>query len=320
MREIPYFQAIKEALVEEMQRDEKVYMFGESIRGGNFPHTEGLVKQFGGERIVDTPLAETALAGVGVGSALAGYRPVVDLMFADFMYVAGDEIFLKASQWRFLHGGKVDMPLVIIAAAGGGLYLANEHSQIPSAQVLHTPGLKLAVPSNPYDAKGLLKTAIRDNNPVVYFWHKALMAMPGDVPEEEYTIPFGQAEIKREGTDVTVVGVSKMVNDVLEIAQELEGKISVEVIDPRTLEPFDIETVLKSVDKTGHLVVVDEDTERCGFPAELCFQIQERGFDLLDAPIKRVCAANYPIAGGFMEQHILPQSAQIKKAIEEAVA
>jgi pyruvate dehydrogenase E1 component beta subunit len=320
MREIPYFQAIKEALSEEMERDDKVYMFGESIRGGNWPYTAGLVQQFGKDRILDTPIAETALTGTGIGSALAGYRPVVDLMFADFMYVAGDEIFLKAAQWRFLQGGKVNVPLVIMAAVGGGLMLANEHSQIPSAAVLHKPGLKLALPSNPYDAKGLLKTAIRDNNPVIYFWHKALMAMPGEVPEDEYVIPFGVADIKREGSDVTVVAISKMVNHALEVARELEGEISVEVIDPRTLEPFDIDTVLQSVDKTGHLVIVDEDTERCGFPAEIAFQVQEMAFDSLDAPIKRVCAANFPIAGGYMEQHILPQPAQIKAAIEEVVA
>ena len=320
MREIAYFQAIKEALIEEMERDERVFMIGESIRGGNWPYTEDLVHQFGEERILDTPIAETAITGAGIGSALAGYRPVVDLMFADFMYVAGDEIFLKAAQWRFLHGGKVNLPLVVIAAAGGGLNLANEHSQIPSAIVLHSPGLKLAVPSNPYDAKGLLKTAIRDDNPVIYFWHKALMTMTGEVPEEEYTIDFGVADVKREGTDVTVVAVSAMVNHALTVAEELEGQISIEVIDPRTLEPLDLQTILKSVEKTERVVIVDEDTERCGFGAELGFQIQEKAFDSLDAPIKRVCAANYPIAGGFMEQHVLPQPADIRKAIEEVVA
>jgi acetoin:2,6-dichlorophenolindophenol oxidoreductase subunit beta len=320
MREIPYFQAMKEALAEELSRDEKVFMIGESIRGGNFPHTDGLVHDFGNDRIIDSPLAESVLMGTGVGAALAGYRPVVDLMFADFMYVAGDEVFLKSAQWRFIHGGKPTLPLVILAAAGGGLYLANEHSKIPSATVLHNPGLKLVVPSNPYDAKGLLKTAIRDNNPVCFFWHKALMAMRGDVPEEEYTIPFGMAEIKKEGTDVTVVAISNMANYAMKVAEELEGKISLEVIDPRTLEPFDLETVLKSVKKTGQLVIVDEDTERCGFPAELGFQIQEQAFDYLDAPIKRICAANYPIAGGHMEQHVLPKQEQIKQAIEEIVA
>jgi len=293
---------------------------GESVQGASFGFTTGLVEQFGPERILDTPIAETGIAGAGIGAAMAGYRPVVDFMFADFMYIAADEVFLKAAQWRFLHGGKVNVPVVFFAAVGGGMMLANEHSQIPSTLVLHSPGLKLALPSNPYDAKGLLKTAIRDNNPVCFFWHKLLLGMKGEVPEEEYTIPFGVAEVKREGTDVTVVAVSNMVNLALAAAQELQGKISVEVIDPRTLEPLDMDTILKSVEKTGRVVIVDEDTERCGFAAELGFQIQNKVFDSLDAPIRRVCAANYPIAGGYMEKCVLPQQSQIKAAIEAQVS
>jgi pyruvate/2-oxoglutarate/acetoin dehydrogenase E1 component len=247
----------------------------------------------------------------------------VELMFADFMYVTASEVFLNAAQWRFIHGGKTTMPLVFMMAAGGGLMLANEHSRIPGSLILHHPGLKLVVPSNPYDAKGLLKTAIRDDNPVVYFWHKAIMAMKGEVPDsdEEYTIPFGQAAIRRQGGDVTVVAVSNMVNLSLDVAQQLEGEgLGVEVIDPRTLEPLDLETILNSIEKTNRLVIVDEDTERCGFAAELGMQIVEHGFDLLDAPIQRVCAGNYPIAGGFMEQHILPSRDKIKAAILETVA
>jgi len=320
MREILYFDAMKEALAEEMRREKKVYMIGESIRGGNFPHTDGLVQEFGNDRIMDTPLAETALAGIGIGSALTGYRPVVEMMFADFLYVAADEVFHKAAQWRFLHGGQTSMPVVFMASAGGGDKLANEHSKLPSAMVLHHPGLKLAVPSNPYDAKGLLKTAIRDDNPVCYFWHLALMAMPGEIPDEEYTVPFGVAEVKREGSDITVLAISNMVNLALEVAEKLAGKISVEVIDPRTLEPFDMEAVVKSVEKTGHLVIVDEDTENCGFAAELGFRIQDKIFDELDAPVKRVCGANYPIAGGYLEQHVLPKQEQILKAIEDTLA
>jgi pyruvate/2-oxoglutarate/acetoin dehydrogenase E1 component len=210
------------------------------------------------------------------------------------------------------------VPVVFLMAAGGGLMLANEHSRIPSSIVLHHPGLKLAVPSNPYDAKGLLKTAIRDSNPVVFFWHKALMGMRGPVPAEEYTLPFGQAAIVREGSDLTLVAVSAMVNLSLSVAQELEaGGISVEVIDPRTLEPLDLETILRSVEKTNRLLIVDEDTERCGFAAELGLQVIEQGFDLLDAPVKRVCAANSPIAGGFMEQYVLPGHDKIRAAILE---
>ena len=317
MRELMYVQAINEALAEEMKRDEKVFVVGESVQGGSFGATSALVQQFGPGRVWDTPIAETGLAGVGLGAAMAGYRPVVDFMFADFMYVAGDEVFLKAAQWHFLHGGRVNLPLVFMGAVGGGMMLANEHSQIPSSPVLHSPGLKLAVPSTPYDAKGLLKTAIRDNNPVCFFWHKMLLGLTGDVPEEEYTVPFGVAEVKREGTDVTVVANSLMVQYALQAAQELEGQISVEVVDPRTLEPLDFPTILKSVQKTGRVVIADEDTERCGFAGELGFQIMEKAFDSLDAPVKRVCAANYPIAGGYIEQHILPNVQKIVAAIKE---
>ncbi len=198
MRELSYILAIREALVEEMQNDDKVFMLGECIRGCAFPHTEGLVDKFGLDRILDTPLAETAITGAGIGSAIMGYRPVVDYMFADFMYVASDEILIKAAQWRFLHGGKINMPIVFLGAAGGYQMNANEHSRIQSSLYLHHPGLKVVVPSTPYDAKGLLKTAIQDDNPVVYLWHKMLMMQSGGVPEEDYTIPLGEADIKRK--------------------------------------------------------------------------------------------------------------------------
>jgi pyruvate dehydrogenase E1 component beta subunit len=320
MREITYIKGIHEALFEEMKRDEKVFIIGESVRGGVYEHTVGLVEEFGTNRVMDTPIAETAIVGAGLGSSMLGYRPVVDLMFADFMYVAWDEILIKAAHWRFIHGGRVNVPVVLFAAIGGGGMLANEHSKSPSALILHHPGLKLVIPSTPYDAKGLLKTAIRDDNPVVFFWHKMLMGDKGPVPEEEYLLPFGVADIKKQGSDVTVVANSMMVKFALDVADELEGKISVELIDPRTLEPLDIETILKSLEKTGHLVVVDEDTERCGFGAELSAQVMEKGFDLLDAPVKRVCAANYPIPGGFLEQFVLPGPERIKAAIEEIIS
>ena len=195
-----------------------------------------------------------------------------------------------------------------------------EHSQCPETFILQKPGIKLVIPSTPYDAKGLMKSAIRDNNPVVYFFHKRLMALEGEVPEEEYVIPLGAADIKREGTDVTVVATGYMVKMALEVAKNLEGKISVELIDPRSLEPLDIKTILQSVKKTGRVVIVDEDTERCGPAAEMGMQIMEKGFDYLDAPIKRVCAANYPIAGGYMEELCLPQPVRIRAAIEEVMA
>jgi pyruvate dehydrogenase E1 component beta subunit len=308
--------AINEALKQEMERDEKVFVIGEDVQQGTFGATRGLVQAFGQDRVMDTPLAETAVAGSAVGSAMLGYRPVADMMFGDFIWIAGDEIMLKAAKWRFLHGGKVTLPLVFMAAVGGGFKLGAEHSQSPESVIMHTPGLKLVIPSTPYDAKGLLKTAIRDNNPVVYFYHKALLGLQGDVPEDDYTIPFGQADIKREGSDVTVVATGLTVHHALGAAKELESEISVEVIDPRTLEPLDMDTILESVKKTGRAVIVDEDTERCGVTAEIGFQIMEKGFDYLDAPIKRVAAANLPIPSGFVEPHVLPQQTDVTEAIK----
>ncbi len=316
MKETRYIFALNEALAEEMERDEKVFIIGEDVQAGAFGVSRGLVQKFGTDRIMDTPISETAIAGSAVGSAMAGYRPVADMQFGDFMFIAADEILLKAAKWRFLHGKKMSLPLVFMACIGGYRKLGAEHSQSPESMIMHTPGLKLAVPSTPYDAKGLMKTAIRDNNPVVFFYHKALLGAPGEIPEEEYTIPFGVADVKREGSDVTVVATSLMVTYALEVAKQLEDKISVEVVDPRTLEPLDMDTIVDSVKKTGRAVVVDEDTLRCGVTAEIGMQIMEQAFDYLDAPVQRVAAANLPIASGFMEEYVLPQPRQIKAAIE----
>ena len=315
MKQITYIQAINEALAEEMRRDEKVFLIGEDIQLGAFGATTGLVKEFGTDRVIDTPISETIVAGAAVGAAMAGYRPVADFMFADFMFVASDEIFLRAAKWRFIHGGQQTIPLVFMAAMGGYAKIGPEHSQSPVSYYLHTPGLKLVVPSTPYDAKGLMKTAIRDNNPVIYFYHKFLLGLPGEIPEEEYTIPLGKADIKREGTDVTVVATGMQVHFALSVAAELEGKVSVEVIDPRSLEPLDIDTIVQSVKKTGRAVVVDEDTKRCGIAGEIAMQINENAFDYLDAPVQRISAANYPIPGGVLEDAVLPQPGQIKDAI-----
>jgi pyruvate/2-oxoglutarate/acetoin dehydrogenase E1 component len=316
MREIPYLLAINEALAEEMTRDEAVFVIGEDVQAGTFGTTSGLVQRFGPDRVMDTPLSETAVAGACLGAAMAGYRPVADFMFADFVFVAANEIITNTAKWRFIHGGKMSLPLVFFAAMGGGMRLGPEHSQCPESIMMHTPGLKLVVPSTPYDAKGLLKTAIRDNNPVVFFYHKRLLGARGEVPEEEYTIPLGVADVKREGEDVTVVATAAMVHLALGVAAELEGRVSVEVVDPRTLEPLDIDTIVNSIRKTGRVVVVDEDTKRCGVGAEIGMQIMENAFDSLDAPIQRVGAANLPIAGGYMEQYVLPQAKDIVAAIE----
>jgi pyruvate/2-oxoglutarate/acetoin dehydrogenase E1 component len=318
-RQIPLVLAINEAFSEEMARNDKIFIIGEDVQAGVFGASRGLVQKFGKDRVMDTPLAETVIAGAAVGASMAGYHPVADFMFADFMWCAADEIFLKAAKWHFIHGGKVNLPVVLFANVGGGARLGPEHSQCPESVVMHTPGLKLVFPSCSADAKGLLKTALRDPNPVVYFYHKRMLGLMGEVPDGEYTIPFGKADVKKEGKDVTVVAIGLMVQHALSVAKELEGKISVEVVDPRTLEPLDIETIISSVKKTGRVVIADEDTKRCGVTAEIGMQIIENAFDSLDAPIQRVAAANYPLAGAYMEEFVLPKPSDIKTAIEAVV-
>lgn len=319
MKKLNYWQAIGEALAEEMERDDKVFILGENVQQSPFMITNGLVQRFGPERVMDTPLSELAIAGATVGAACAGYRPVCDLTFADFVYCAADEILLKAANQYFCQNGQVNAPCVFIGVAGGGFGTGPEHSHVPSAMVLHNPGLKLVLPSTPYDAKGLMKSAIRDNNPVCFFYHKKLMGLTGEIPEEEYTIPLGQADVKREGTDVTVVATLYMVHHALAAAEKLKGEVSVEVIDPRSLEPLDLDTIVRSIEKTNRVVVVDEDTERCGAAAELGQQIMEKAFDYLDAPVKRVCSANTPIAGAAMEKFCIPQIDQVVSAIRSVM-
>jgi len=316
MPEIMYLQAINQAIDEEMARDEKVFVIGEDVQAATFGITRKLVDKYGPERLIDTPISETAIAGSAVGSAMTGFRPIADLYFADFMWVAGDEIFNKAAKWRFIHHGNQTLPMVIMAAMGGYTRNGAEHSQSPEAYFMHTPGLKVVVPSTPYDAKGLMKTAIRDNNPVIFLFHKTLLGLRGEVPEEEYLIPFGKADIKQEGTDLTVVATSRMVHLVQGVAKEMADKVSIEIIDPRTLEPLDIDTIVESVKKTGRLIVVDEDTSRCGVAAEIGFQVMEKAFDFLDAPVQRVATKNYPIPGGYLEDAVLPQPKDVSDAIE----
>jgi acetoin:2,6-dichlorophenolindophenol oxidoreductase subunit beta len=319
MKNITYVQAIGEALAEELERDDKVFVIGEDIQQGTFGATAGLVKRFGAERIMDTPISETAIAGAAVGAAMTGYRPVADFMFADFMYIAFDEILCKAAKWRFMHEGTQKIPVVFMAAMGGYLGLGAEHSQAPVSYYMHTPGIKVVVPSTPYDAKGLMKSAIRDNNPVVFFYHKALLGFPGQIPEEEYLIPLGKADIKREGSDVTLIATGMQVHFALTVADQMKDKASIEVIDPRSLEPLDMETIIASVKKTGRAIVVDEDISRCGVAGEIAMQIVENAFDYLDAPVQRVAAKNYPIPPGAMERFVLPQVDQIMEAVKTVI-
>ena len=317
VRELGMCEAMKEAYIEEMQRDEKVYLLGLSIRAGTFPHTQGLCDMFGEKRVVDTPLSEPNMAGWAMGSAQMGLRPVVDFMYAGFTYYAGSEIYLQASQYYFLHGSQCPLPMVLVGTCGIGRRVANEHSYLPYGAAIHHPGIKVCMPSTPYDAKGLMKASIRDNNPVLFLWHTSMVAHKGPVPEEDYIVPLGSADVKREGTDVTVLTVGMQVHNVLAVAEKLKDEISVEVIDARSLEPFDMETLLKSIEKTSRLVIVDEDFERAGFSAEVAARAMAEGYDLLDAPVERVCHPNMPIPGGYMDAYTMPTKERIEDAVRE---
>ncbi len=318
MTEMLYMEAMAEGIMEEMEKDEKVFIIGENVQQGTFMGPV-FYERFGAERVMDSPLDECLVAGAATGAAMAGYRPIADFMFADFMMIAADEIMSKAAKWHAMHAGKVSVPVVFLAATGYGYKLGPEHTQSPEAYFMHTPGLKLALPSSPYDVKGLIKTAIRDNNPVVFFYNKTLIGLTGEVPEEEYTVLFGVAYVKREGSDVTVVATSQMVQHALAVAAELEGNVSIEVVDPRTLAPLDMDTIVKSVEKTGRVVIVDEDTKTCGVTAEIGIQVVEKAFDFLDAPPERVAMPDVAIPGGSLESQIAPQAEDIRIAIERVM-
>ena len=320
MKELTLVEAINEAYAEEMRRDETVILVGQDIRGGIFPHTMGLVQEFGEDRIVDTPLAESGMYGMAFGAAQEGYRPVVDFMFGGFTYVTFSEVSVTTGQYHFLHGSQRTLPLVITAAVGAGMRLANDHAMSIHGTFAHHPGIKVAMPSTPYDAKGMMIAAIRDNNPVVIPWHLGLMQERGPVPEEEYIVPLGVADVKREGSDVTVLANSVQLKKALAVAEKLEGDISVEVIDPRTLVPFDMDTLMRSLEKTNRLVIVDEDWESGGWAATISARVMEQGFDLLDAPVLRVCTPNIPVPGGYMEEYIIPTVEKIEDAIRKVCA
>ncbi len=324
MREISYRDALREALREEMIRDPTVFLIGEDIGrywGGAFKVTKGLAEEFGDERVRDTPISENAIIGVAVGAAITGMRPVAEIMFGDLTALAMDQIANQAAKIRYMFGGQAKVPLVIRTPFGGGVNIAAHHSQSLEAWFMHVPGLQVVVASTPYDAKGLLKTAIRNDNPVVFCEHKLLYPLTGHVPEEEYTIPFGVADVKREGTDVTVVATLYMVHKALAAAETLakEG-ISVEVVDPRTLVPLDKETITESVRKTGRVVIVTEDCKTAGVSAELAALIAEEALDYLDAPIKRVTTFDVPIPfSPPLENFVIPDEKRIIKAIKEII-
>ena len=324
-RVMTYAEALNEALREEMRRDPTVFVFGEDVAvwggGGIFGVTKGLVEDFGPERVRDTPISEEAIGALAVGAAATGTRPVAEIMYVDFIGLAMEPLVNQAAKMRYMFGGKIKLPMVIRAQQGGGRGNAAQHSQSLEAWFAHIPGLKVCVPSTPADAKGLLKTAIRDDNPVVFLEHKVLYFTRGPVPAGEYTIPFGVADVKREGTDVTVVGIQVLVNYALEAANDLEQEgISVEVIDPRTVSPLDVETIVKSVKKTGRLVVAHQAYEQGGIGAEITARVQDAAFDYLDAPIQRVAGKNVPIPYAEpLERAALPGKEEVIAAIRRVL-
>lgn len=316
-----YLQAINEALRQEMERDPDVFIMGEDVGpfGGCFGVTKGLYEQFGEKRVKDTPITESAIIGAATGAAAAGLRPVCEIMFVDFIGVALDQLFNQAAKMRYMFGGKAKIPMVLRTPQGAGIGAAAQHSQSLEAWFAHVPGLKVAMPATPYDAKGLLITAIRDDNPVVFLEHKLLYGLEGEVPDELYSVPFGKAEVRRSGEDVTVVATAKMVHTALEAAEVLaKDGISAEVIDPRTLVPFDTATVVESVKKTHGLVVVHEAVKHAGFGAEIAAQVAELAFDYLDGPIVRVAAPFTPVPfSPPLEQAFLPGVNDIVAAVRK---
>lgn len=321
MRETTFGEALREALREEMLKDQTVFLLGEDIalHGGDFGVTKGLLAEFGEKRVKDTPISETAIIGLSLGAASVGMRPVAEIMFSDFLGVCMDQILNQASKMRYMSGGQVKTPMVIRTAFGAGISAGPQHSQSLEAIFMHIPGLQVVLPSTPYDAKGLLKTAIRSDSPVMFFEHKLLYSMKGNVPEEEYSVPFGKADIKRSGDDVTIFATALMVHKALLAADKLEKEgLSAEVIDPRTLVPLDKDALISSVKKTGHAVVVHEAWKRGGVGAEIASTIMEEAMDYLDAPVKRVAALNIPVPfSPALEKYVIPNENDIIKAVKE---
>lgn len=321
MREITYAQAISEAIDEEMQRDQNVIMLGEDIgiKGGNFGQTQGLYQKYGDWRIQDTPISENSFVGLALGAALTGLRPIVEIMYSDFLIIAGDQIVNQIAKIRYMSGGQAKVPLTLCTTIGMGRSTAAQHSQSLQAIVSHIPGLKVVLPSTATEAKGLLKTAIRDDNPVIFFEHRMEFNQKYQVPEEEILIPFGKANIVKEGNDVTVVGIARQVINSLRVADKLtqEG-IDIEVIDLRTIVPIDRKTIMRSVQKTGKLLIVDEGYERCGVAAEIGMDLMKDVFFDLDLPIERISAKNVPIPfSPILEEEVMPTEEKIYQRIKK---
>ena len=328
-RKISYREAINEALEQEMERDSTVILMGEDVAGGAGGQgeedawggvlgvTKGLYAKFPG-RVLDTPITESGYIGAAVGAATRGLRPVAELMFIDFAGVCLDQIMNQAAKFRYMFGGKAVTPVTIRAMYGAGLRAAAQHSQALYPMFTHIPGLKVVIPSSPYEAKGLLAQSIRDDDPVIFFEHKAMYDLTGEVPEESYTIPFGEANIVREGDDATVVAIGRMVSVAEEAAKELQGSnIGIEIIDPRTVSPLDLDTILESVEKTGRLVVVDEASPRCNIATDISAQVVSEAFGDLKAPVKMVSPPHVPVPfAGPLEDLYIPSAQDIINAVK----
>jgi pyruvate dehydrogenase E1 component beta subunit len=322
MREVRYIKAINEALSEEMARDEDVFIVGEDVgsAGGAFGATKDLLEKFGARRVRDTPISESAIVGIASGAAIRGLRPVAEIMFADFLTLSMDQIVNQLAKIRYMFGGMYRMSVVIRASCGGGLNAGPQHSQCPEAWFAHVPGLKVVMPSTPYDVKGLLKSAIRDDNPVLFLEHKALYALKGEIPDEEYLVPIGKADVRRAGKDVTVVATSRMVHQSLEAAKALATEeIDAEVIDLRTITPLDRETIFRSVEKTSRLVVAHEAVKAFGIGAEIVAMVCEELPGGLRAPPARVGAPFVPVPFA-QEKLYLPNAADVIRAVKGAMA
>jgi len=322
LRKLKPIVAMNEALNAAMAADDDVVLFGEDIGayGGVWALSKGLQKKYGETRVFDTPLSECAIMGACAGAAMAGLRPVIEIMYVDFMTIAMDPLVNQASKIRLMSGGAFDLPMTIIAPCGAGTCEAAQHSNSLEAWFLNTPGLKVAMPSTVYDMKGLLTAAIRDNNPVMYLWHKVLYDLEEEVPEGDWVVPLGEAAVRREGEDITVVAYSLMMHRAMEAAAELDGRVSVEIIDPRTLHPFDLDTVLRSVRKTGRLLVVHESPVRCGVGGDIVRRVCGAGFELLRQAPQVVGGKDSPIPfSKSLEDAVIPQVNDIRAAIEAMV-
>jgi pyruvate dehydrogenase E1 component beta subunit len=316
--EMSVTEALRQAMHEEMARDEDVFLQGIDVadRGGSFSVSEGLLDAFGPTRVRDTPISEAAIVGSGLGAAAAGLRPVVEIMYSDFMGIPFDQIMNNVGLMRYMFGGKLDLPLTIRTVDGGGFAAAAQHSKTLHSLAMHLPGIRVVCASTPYDAKGLLKASIRHDDPVFFFEHANVFNRKGQVPTGEYTLPLGEAAVVREGADVTVVATQAMLYESFEAAEELAGEVDVEIVSPRTLDPLDIDTIAASVEKTGRAVVVDEPTLNASAQSEIVAQINEAAFWRLDAPIKRLGVDNVPIPfSPPLEQEVIPDSEDVVREI-----